>query len=168
MRSDTTSKMPKSNRPFTKDTLEGEYKGYRREIWSTAAYDEMESKGAGNGCVNIYFALIKPDKEAIVFAVFTGWHLPQTLKRWEERGIAALSSNPQGGAVDFHWSDPQWEGQEMETSCLLIEGGECYGNTGFTIGKTVYDALLKGGFDAVWEVLYQYLRLQEQEKEEEE
>lgn len=159
----TTSALPKSKYPFTKDTLEGDYKGYRREIWSRAAYDEGAN---GNGVAMLYFALVKPDKDAIVFGLFTGWSLPETVEKWKTNGIYDLRPAPEGAAVDFHWAEPQFEGDKIDaTDCTLIDGGECYGNTGFTIGEKVFEALIRGGLDAVWKILFQYLRQQESPKE---
>lgn len=161
-----TSALPKSKVLFTKDTLEGDFHGYRREIWSHAARSIKEGHG-GNDGVQIFFALIKPDKEAVVFGVFTGWYHPQALVDWEERKISNMRPNPEGGAVEFHWAEPQWDGHTMDTDCTLIENGECYGNTGYTIGEAVFEALCIGGFDAVWECLYKFLREQEEQIDEE-
>lgn len=158
-----TSALPKSKVPFTKDTLEGDFHGYRREIWSHAARSIKEGHG-GNDGVQLFFVLTN-GKKAIVWGLFTGWYHPQVVTDWEETGIDKMRPKPEGGAVEWHSSEPLEGWPSGGDDCTLIDDGVCYRNIGFTLGEDVYDALCVGGFDAVWETLYELL---EQETEEEE
>lgn len=149
-----TSALPKSKVPFTKDTLEGDFHGYRREIWSHAARS-MKLGHGGNDGAQLMFMLTN-GKKAIVFGVFTGWYHPQVVAEQKETGLERLRPNPQGGVVDYHyWVDEPGD-------CTIIDGGGCHSESDYTNGERLYDALCEGGFDAVWEGMYQLIESEEE------
>jgi hypothetical protein len=153
--SDTrTSKLPQTRVPFTKDTLEGDFHGYRREIWSHAARSTKLGHG-GNDGVQLMFMLTN-GKKAIVFGVFTGWYHPQVIAEQKENGLEDYRPYPQGGIVDYHyWSDEPGD-------CTIIDGGGCRSENDFTNGEQLYDALCEDGFDAVWNGMYKLIESEEE------
>lgn len=146
------SQLPRSTpAPFTKDTLVGLYKGYRREIWTHAART-VEEHG-GNDGMQIIFTLSNGER-AITFGVFTGWQHPKVDERQKENGIEQYRPKAEGGAVEFHTPFPQYPDQDCDDDCLLVEGS-CYRGIAYTLGEEIFETLRVDGLDAMWEHLYE-------------
>lgn len=147
----TTSLIPPNYpHPFTKDSLEGNYHGFRREIWSQSAYDtEKACKGVWLG-----FALIGPNS-AITAGIFTDFYLPETIEKWGEQGIKNYHPHGMGGVVDFHWNSPI-EDIEPRDDCTLVKG-QCWSIATITLSDQIVEALCREGFDGVWHDLHEIL-----------
>lgn len=151
----TTSRIPDgmANKPyeFTKDTLEGYYNGFRREIWSRSAY---ETPTESVGCVMMYFILIG-ETSAINAGVFTDIFLPETIERWEGYGIDSMRHHSAGAAVDFHWAF-EIPGVEPREDCTLLPG-KCWSISTLTLDEQIIEALARQGFEGIWHDLHEML-----------
>lgn len=136
---------------FTKDTLEGDYKGFRREIWTRSAYEKPNQTV---GAAMIYFALIG-ENSAIDAGIFTDFFLPESVERWEESGVDSLRPHGMGGIVDFHWGF-EIENLEPRNDCVLVPG-KCWSLNTFTLGEQIAEAFARQGFEGIWHDLHEML-----------
>lgn len=151
----TTSRIPESFQhkdwEFTKDTLEGYYNGFQREIWSRSAY-ERENESVG--CVMMFFVLIG-ETSAISAGLFTDIYLPETIERWEKNGVESLRAHSTGGVVDFHWNF-EIPGVEPSEDCTLLSG-KCWSISTMTLDEQLLEALGRQGFEGIWHDLHEML-----------
>jgi hypothetical protein len=110
--------------------------------------------------MEIRFSLIGP-LGAISWKLQTGWmerplvgHLHPYSGRRDKPGIdgALLEYSPSAGAVSSHVHEQREDYWLGPNECDVI-GGECYGDTGYTIGDRVLIALMKDGHAGVWREL---------------
>lgn len=155
---------------MSRDQLSG---GVRHEIRvERPAFEKRHDdpkRNYGIGCVMMSFAAVG-DEGAISWQVFTGWHLPHVAERLrretrheayphDPKRFMRCSLEGMGGAVDIHSKHPLWEGHEPQTGCRFT-GGECWGDTGFSAGDTMFDILVEKGQDALFVELDEWYRVQ--------
>lgn len=100
---------------------------------------------------------------ATQFLLLTGWMLPETLAWWASKGIEA-DYKPTPADRGYHWSAPQYEGQEAR-ECDLLPAGKCYyGGSGLNADET-YKALVAKGDAGVWADLEAFYREMESGRE---
>lgn len=94
--------------------------------------------------------VLKGSKGATQFVLYTGWHLKHVRE-------GSFVSDPLPADLGFHSPIPQYTGHE-ETSieCPYVDGGRCYYDGSSLQADTVFDALVSGGSEAVWEILEGY------------
>jgi hypothetical protein len=120
--------------------------------------DCVPNGGGSHGVhgVNLLF-LVKGDKGAVQFLIYTGW-LPQSAKSGvcgrfiDEWGGNALPAN-----LGFHSPVPTYDGQSVSTdACKCLDGEPCYyDGSGLKANDAMY-ALVNGGDVALWEFLEGY------------
>lgn len=128
----------------------------RREIRALAGYDNRKEPGGGIGGVTLQF-ILRRGRDAITWELLTTMY-PST--------VEFATHRPTAGAVFAHVheadTDGYWDGPN---ACDLIPGGKCWNTFGYLIGDSVYDALLTGGDDAVFqrldEILTEWLKPEE-------
>lgn len=139
-----------------------------KEVTFYPAYDKRNpdpSKNYGIHGVSIYF-ILKGDKGAVQFAVYTDWYLPHVQDEMKGRDAIGISGlRPMGVDVGYHATVPQYEGQEPmcgpgECKCVP-EGESCYyDGSGLRADQWVRDFLLPKGSEGIWEALKEeYVRL---------
>lgn len=128
----------------------------RREMSVRPAFhrcDPDPSKDYGIHCAELTFTL-HVDDDAISWAVFTGWGLP------DDAFQAAVPDcgrhphgwpniEPVGGAVDWHMSTPSFDNHDRIDHCVVLDG-PCYPDVGYLVGSDLFDLLRTDGDEAVW------------------
>lgn len=114
---------------------------------------EDPKKNYGVGSVSLRMVLKGP-LGAVQFLLLTNWYLPQTHAWWGSRGIKpGLECVP--ADKGYHWTTPQYEGQEP-MDCDLLPGGKCYYDGSGLNADELYQVLLKEGSDGVWRELEEF------------
>lgn len=136
-------------------------------IQFTPAFDKRDpdpDKNYGIHGMNLRFVL-KGDKGATQFIVYTNWHLPHVQKELEDKGTVCLIA-PMPADVGYHSPIPQYEGQEpISEDCEYI-GGPCYYDGSGLRAISVFERFTAEGADAVWKELEEeYNRLFERGEE---
>lgn len=115
------------------------------------AYDkrpkEQGDKDYGIGCCKVNMCLIG-DSGAVYFAFFTNWYLPEL--------EIHNQSSPSLAEIGFHSPKPLYEGQYgPRKDCPYIKG-DCYSDSGFSLGDICLDIMFRQGSDGIWEYLEKY------------
>lgn len=112
--------------------------------------------------------ILKGDKGAIQFVVYTNWHLPGVQKELIRKckggsfgEFPYCTLKPQPADVGYHSPAPQYEGQNSLTdSCDLLGGKPCYYDGSGLQAEDVFRVLVEQGGEAVWKELEdRYVRL---------
>lgn len=111
-------------------------------------------KNYGVGGVYLRMVLRGP-LGATQFLLLTDWYLPETLEWWKARGLSRGNRGPTPVDKGYHWSTPQYEGQEAR-DCDLLPGGKCYYDGSGLNAEGVYQRLLKEGSEGVWRELEEF------------
>jgi hypothetical protein len=123
--------------------------------------DPRDTRGAHN--LSIRFTIIGP-LGAITWDLNTGWMERPLLGAYQANAGQQRRSDtpgadhrlrdysPRAGAVSSHAHD-QLEDYWVGPQPCNVLGGECYGDTGYTIGDTVLAAMFKDGHDGIWREL---------------
>ena len=127
--------------------------------WSPAwdKRDDDPKKDCGIHGMNLKF-LLKGEKGAIQFVIYTNWMLPKNRRRWDEE-VKAHLLQPMAADVGYHSPIALYEGQEQITDeCPYLDGKPCYYDGSSTYAETVFDRFVTEGENAVWEVLEEEYR----------
>lgn len=135
---------------------------FEKIIQFDAAYDKRHKdpkKNYGIHGVTLRFVL-KGEKGAINFVVYTNWMLPHIEKEQEAKGASSgveyRISRPMPADLGYHSYVPQYEGQEtMTDECPWLDGKPCYYDGSTLYAETVFKVLVEDGGDALWEKLEQ-------------
>jgi hypothetical protein len=96
--------------------------------------------------------LVKGEKGAIQFVIYTNWMLPHVQKEFE--GKDSLFFLPMPADVGYHAVSPQYEGQTTLTeSCPYLDGKPCYYDGSGLRADKWFDVLVHKGSDEVWKML---------------
>jgi hypothetical protein len=132
-----------------------------KEVTFHPAYDKRNpepSKNYGISGVSIYF-ILKGDKGAVQFAVYTDWYLPHVQDEQKGRDLRGISGlKPMGTDVGYHSPKPMYEEQTSicgPGECKYVpEGESCYyDGSGLRADQWVRDILLPKGSEGIWEAL---------------
>ena len=134
-----------------------------RIVEVTGAFDRRHpdpNKNYGIHGMALRFVL-KGDKGAVQFVVYTNMHLPHVHEeRYARRkpGEAWMDA-PMGADIGYHAYAPQYEGQSVvQVSCPYLNGAPCYYD-GFSLqAEEFMPEFLAGGSEAVWKMLEQRYR----------
>lgn len=139
---------------FLEEVTLGEVNGFKRRMVIRPAFDKRDpdpKKDKGIGGVSIYLWLIG-EKGAVSWEFLTEWMLPETKSRLRDEGHRWMG--PTAGPVSLHSRTPTEEDGEGTDDCLLLGPDRCYDAGGsYTWGERPYEALVRGGFDAMWACL---------------
>jgi len=122
------------------------------------AYDKRNSdpnKNFGVHGVNIRFVL-KGDKGAVQFLLYTSWHLPHVTKELKVKGY---EFDPLPADLGYHSLVPIYEGQHiMSKSCIYLDGKPCYYDGSRLATDKIYNVLLEEGDEGIWRELEKYYK----------
>lgn len=124
------------------------------------AYDKRNtdsSKNYGVHCVDM-FMILKGTKGAIVFTVFTGWYLPNTIDWWKSRNLATLESVKGWGAdIGYHSKKPlseyQHENAPSTEHCEYCDGQPCWYDGSGLAAQELFQKFVAQGEEVVWRTL---------------
>ena len=140
---------------------------FTHEVRFIKSYDRREEPEARYGACGMKMMLIlRGPKAVITFEVLTAW-ASRPLKRpfnwnaakpWardDKPGVdfGHPSPGPMGGGVSIHCPEKLNDWWLGPTECNVVEGGVCFGDTGFMVGDAVLDALVSEGDAGVWREL---------------
>jgi hypothetical protein len=136
---------------------------FRTEMRCYPSYDHRDEGGGAHG-MRLAFLLRGPD--AVLSAVIsTGWMRHPLVgsylrgagqqRRSSNVGLdrTLASSYPSGSTVSLHSPTKVKDWWHGPDKCDLLPGGECYGDTGYTLSDQVLERLVEGGDEAVWPFL---------------
>lgn len=141
---------------------------FEKIIDITPAYDKRDPEPSKNygihGCD--LRMILKGDKGAVQFIVFTNWHLLHVTEEFVNKTIhknvldkydIICSFLPTPVDIGYHSPVPRYDGQDMVTdSCKYLDGRPCYYDGSGLEAERVYNILLKDGSDGVWAELERY------------
>jgi hypothetical protein len=141
---------------------------FTRRVEFVKAYDHVPEGGGCHG-VTIEFILQGRDG-AVVFKVFTHWHLPAAQRRIDlinfrdvlygqvyGQGSNGLASyHPMSGGLGYHSHKPLYEGEQPDRDSCDYIGGVCYSDGSLTGGDPILERLIREGDAGVWEELEEY------------
>ncbi len=134
----------------------------KRIVTFDPAYDKRSkdpSKNYGIHGVNMRMVL-KGNKGAVQFIVFTNWELPHVQREMDSKPLnnfPYMFHKPMPADVGYHSPVPMYKGQGPSSkSCEYLDGKPCYYDGSGLHAEKVFDILLKGGSDAVWQYLEKY------------
>lgn len=128
---------------------------FERIVTFSPAYDKRAAdpkKNYGIHGVNLRMVLRGP-LGATQFLLFTDWHLPHVRQWLKEVHGKACEPNP--ADKGYHWSTPQYEGQESH-ECDLLPGGKCYCDGSGLNAEDTFELLISKGDEGVWEDLRKF------------
>jgi hypothetical protein len=112
--------------------------------------------------------IIKGDKGAVQFVLYTNWMLPHVQEELDAKLLiegkqgklgeySFCTIHPMPADLGYHSPIPQYEGQSVSSnSCEYNDGKPCYyGGSGLN-SERIYEVLLKEGSDGVWRELEIY------------
>lgn len=136
---------------------------FERIIQWMPAFDKRHSdpkRNYGIHGLEIRF-ILKGQKGAIQFVLYTNWHLPHVTKELKARQYEAIDGDPhwmeRPTPADFgyHAYTPQYEGQTRMGACAVLPDAPrgCYYDGSSLRAEPVYHRLLAGGDAGVWAAL---------------
>lgn len=121
-------------------------------------------KNYGIHCVELLM-LLKGEKGAVQFKLFTNWNLPQVQKETDakylinpDKKIGLCLYHPMPADLGYHSKVPRWEGQEPISQECEYTGGPCYYDGSGLNAQRIYEVLTKEGSDGVWRELEAYYK----------
>lgn len=124
----------------------------------TNAWDRRDSDPKKNygihGC-NLRM-ILRGDKGAYQFVIFTNWHLPHVIREigsraYEpSRGDRHWMERPMPADVGYHSLTPQYDDQPSMGPCEYLDGQACYYDGSGLQAEEMFDKLVAEGSEAVW------------------
>lgn len=132
----------------------------KRIVEFDPAYDERNNPKGNYGIHGVSLRMIlKGDKGAVQFVLYTDWHLPHVqdeLIKKAANGNTKMIFKPIPADLGYHSYKPMYENQYKTENCQYLDGHECYyGGSGLNAYR-IYDILLKEGSEGVWRELEEY------------
>ncbi len=126
---------------------------FEKSVTFQPAFDKTHSDPAKNyGIQGVYLQFVlKGEKGATQFVLFTGWYLPET--KCDLR-------DPLPADLGYHSPVPQYEGQPHDKECNILGEGGCYYDGSALNARPVFERLLREGSEGVWDALEKEYRLQ--------
>jgi hypothetical protein len=112
--------------------------------------------------------ILKGDKGATQFVLYTNWQLPHVTKELDDRLLnearqgklsqySLYSSHPVPADLGYHSLVPMYDGQGIcRGNCEYLDGNPCYYDGSGLNAERIYEVLLKEGSDGVWRELEDY------------
>jgi hypothetical protein len=121
--------------------------------------DKDPNKNYGIHGVNVRF-VVKGDKGAVQFLLYTNWQLPHVQAEQESRPINPryphLMCTPLPADLGYHSLTPHYEGQTTMGPCEYLDGRPCYYDGSSLNAERPWKVLLEKGSDGVWKYLEDY------------
>lgn len=132
---------------------------FTRKIEFSPAWDKRNpdpKKNYGVHGMEMKF-ILKGEKGAVQFVIYTNWHLPHVSKEFEKDKNASLFLKPLPADVGYHSYVPQYEGQEkISDNCPYLEGKPCYYDGSGLKAMTLFDLFVELGEEAMWSELEEF------------
>ena len=119
------------------------------------------AKNYGIHGVEIRF-ILKGDKGAVQFLLFTNWQLPHVTQEMINKPIndrldIKCMWLPLPADIGYHSPKPLYEGQESITkSCEYLDNKPCYYDVSGLNAERYYNILLEQGGDGLWDAMEEY------------
>lgn len=111
------------------------------------AFDKRDpdpSKNYGIHCMDIYMVL-KGEKGAISFCIYTGWYLPQNQEN---------SARPRGACICYHSPKAKYEDQQIsQEECEYLDNKPCYCDCSYIAADELFEQFVAQGEEVVWSEL---------------
>lgn len=134
-----------------------------------AAYDHTDKRGGIHGVT--LMMIVKGELGAVTFQVYTGWMLPETVGITDEvpgregnwgfayrRGMEKHASHyPMPTDLGYHSKVAKYDDQYSRDDCPWVDGPCFYDGSSINCERP-FDALLRGGHEAVFEYLEAYYK----------
>lgn len=132
---------------------------YVKTIKIRPAYDKTNDNKGVHGADLIM--LLKGKEGAVQFVLFTNWGLPDVTERLLNKPITSRIDLecrflPMPADVGYHSPKPMYDGQKPISNCTALDGKPCYYEGSTLYAEKVFDILVSGGSDAVWNELENY------------
>jgi hypothetical protein len=127
----------------------------------SGAYDKRDpdpKKNYGIHGMEIRFVL-KGEKGATQFLVYTGMHLPNVQDWLFARSEGYNQFSPTGADIGYHSKTPHYEGQTVIDQCCPYLGCPCYYDGSGLQADEFMPRFLEGGDKVVWPMLEERYRL---------
>ncbi len=115
--------------------------------------------------------ILKGDKGAVQFVLYTNWMLPHVTKELDRRTLKEAREgvlndislwctyHPQPVDLGYHSPVPMYDGQSIASeSCEYLDGKPCYYDGSGLNAERIYEVLLREGSDGVWRELEEFYR----------
>lgn len=135
---------------------------FERIVEGTAAFDKRSSvPGKNYGIHGFEFRfLVKNDRGAVQFLLYTNWHLPHVQNELDQRPEDPkwrhLSCHPTPADLGYHSPVPHYEGQASMGPCPYLDGEPCFYDGSSLNAEKPYEILVAQGLDAMWAYLERY------------
>jgi len=110
--------------------------------------------------------VVKGDKGAVQFLLFTQWQLPHVTKETDARTVGSCDAlqlqcfyHPYPVDLGYHSPIPHYDGQEPLADCPYLDGQPCYYDGSGLNAEPVFERLLREGDKGLWSALEEYYRL---------
>ena len=123
---------------------------FERIVEMEPAFDKRHpdpNKNYGIHGMGLRFVL-KGEKGATNFTVYTNWHLPHVADELWSRPEPRFLLEPMGADIGYHDTKPHYDGQDT-MDCTYVEGGKCYYDGSSLSASEFMPEFLAGGSDAV-------------------
>lgn len=127
------------------------------------AYDERNNPKGNYGIHGVNLRMIlKGDKGAVQFVLYTNWHLPHVQDELTKKVVGGdeldikMIFKPTPADLGYHSYKPMYEDQYRTENCQYLDGHECYYDGSSLNAYRIYDILLKEGSKGVWRELEEY------------
>lgn len=102
--------------------------------------------------------VLKGDKGAVQFVLFTNWQLPHVQEEQKSRMTPSnhILYEPIPADLGYHSLEPHYNGQEPRNDCEYLNGKPCYYDGSGLNAELIYQVLLKEGSEGVWKELQEY------------
>jgi len=116
-----------------------------------AKWSDIPSQNYGFGAVHIHF-ILKGDKGAVSFNLFTNFYPKAAHDHWKARGIQP--HNHYRGSLDYHSKEKLYDWQ-TPTACEYTGTGTCYCD-GTSLVDDLIEAFINEGDSAIWTKLEEW------------
>ena len=129
----------------------------------TNAFDKRNNdpkKDYGVHGVNIIF-ILKSNKGAVQFIIYTNWHLPNVQKEFDNKSplsdMPYLFHQPIAADIGYHSYVPIYDGQTQITDkCEWLNNKPCYYDGSSLQAEKYFNILREGGDKKLWEAMCKF------------
>lgn len=122
------------------------------------AYDKRNpdpAKNYGLHGVNLRFVL-KGEKGAVHFCVFTNWHLPEVTEEFKNKPRGYTWWEPKPSDISYHSKTRLNEWDYEHENCTWLDGKTCYTDGSSLYAEKPFETLIREGSEGLWKFLEDY------------
>jgi hypothetical protein len=98
--------------------------------------------------------IVKGDRGAVQWVVYTNWYLPHVVAEWKAKG--AHMPGPIPADLGYHSPVPFYEDQQSQGECKFLDGKVCYYDGSGLNANPLWEKFIREGGEAVWKELEDY------------